>query len=143
MVKMKTRLPIEQSSEAAESATVRLDQWLLAARFAKTRAAAKATLEAGRVQLNGQTAKAARFVRIGDRISAPRGEERYELEVLELATRRGSPSAAQLLYSETPESTAARAQRREERRDQPQFTAPPARPDKRARRNLLDLLSGR
>lgn len=121
---------------------MRLDLWLLAARFAKTRATAKTDIAAGRVSINGQTAKAARLVRVGDRVGAVRGGERHELEVLALDTRRGPASVAQTLYAETPESRQLREQRRQEQREHAQFTAPPSRPDKRARRSLLDLLSG-
>lgn len=121
---------------------MRLDQWLLAARFAKTRAAARSCIEAGRVQVNGQTARASRLVRVGDVVSAPRGGERFELNVQALGTQRGPASVAQTLYEETPASVQARQQQREQQRDLPQFTPPPKRPDRRARRNLLDLLGG-
>ena len=127
-------------SEASPS--VRIDQWLWAARFAKTRSAAKALVEKGRVQVNGQPAKPSRAVRIGDAVRTVRGGEVYTLEVLALGTQRGPASVAQTLYREDPASVTARAAARAALLQMPSFTAPAARPDKRARRELLDLLAG-
>lgn len=126
----------------APAPSVRIDQWLWAARFAKTRSAAKALVEKGRVTVNGQPAKPSRAVRVGDAIRTLRGGEIYMLEVLDLGTQRGPASVAQTLYREPPESIAARAAARAAKLQMPSFTAPPARPDKRARRELLDLLAG-
>src|SRR5436305_12159232 len=84
--------------------SLRIDKWLWAARFFKTRTLAAKACELGRVQSNGQLAKPARDVRIGDmlRVTSPGGE--FQLEVLALSDVRGPASAAQTLYRETDES---------------------------------------
>jgi ribosome-associated heat shock protein Hsp15 len=125
-------------TETTES--VRLDQWLWAARFFKTRSLAKQAVETGKVEIGGQRAKASRAVRVGDRLDVVRGEERFELDVLGLSTVRGSAPVAQTLYAETEASKERRAQARAERaamRDG--YRAPEQRPDKRARRLIRAL----
>jgi ribosome-associated heat shock protein Hsp15 len=74
---------------------VRLDVWLWATRFFKTRALAKQSIEAGRVEVNAVAGKPARMIRIGDHLKITRGEDRYEIEVAALASRRGSAAVAQ------------------------------------------------
>ncbi|MGD9387252.1 MAG: RNA-binding S4 domain-containing protein [Gammaproteobacteria bacterium] len=118
---------------------VRLDRWLWAARFFKTRGLAQAAVAGGHVRLNGQRVKAARMVRPGDRLEVTRGEERLELDVVALSDRRGPASMARALYVETEASVAARAAARQLRRDLAGNRAPGARPDKRSRRRLIDL----
>ncbi len=125
----------------AVTAEVRLDVWLWAARFFKTRSLAKQAIEAGRVEVAGQVAgKAAKAVRVGDRLVVRRGEERFELQVLGLDERRGSAAAAQALYAESEESRAQResaaARRRDERAG---YQAPDSKPDKKARRLIRAL----
>ncbi|WP_133501274.1 RNA-binding S4 domain-containing protein [Cognatilysobacter terrigena] len=120
--------------------TVRLDQWLWAARFFRTRSLAKQAIETGRVEIDGQRAKASRGVRVGDRLGVTRGEERFDVDVLGLSTERGAAPIAQLLYAETDESKQRREQARAERtamRDG--YRAPEQRPDKRARRLIRAL----
>lgn len=122
-------------SDATES--VRIDKWLWAARFFKTRSLAAAALEAGRVHANGARIKPSRPVRIGDRLNIAAHEERWEVVVTGLAEKRGSATIARTLYEETAESVAARLQRAEQRR----LAAEPAqgrlrRPTKRERRDL-------
>lgn len=120
--------------------TVRLDQWLWAARFFRTRSLAKQAIETGRVEIDGQRAKASRAVRVGDRLGVMRGDERFDVDVLELSTERGSAPIAQALYAETDESKQRREQSRAERaamRDG--YRAPEQRPDKRARRLIRAL----
>lgn len=95
---------------------VRLDVWLWAARFFKTRSLAKQAVGGGKIALNDGPCKAARPVRVGDRLSVRRGEERMELEVLELSQVRGSAPVAQGLYRETDVSRQAREAAREQRR---------------------------
>ena len=121
-------------------ASVRLDQWLWAARFFKTRSIAKQAIETGRVEIDGQRAKASRAVRAGDRLLVVRGEERFEVDVLALSTVRGSAPVAQALYAETEASTRLREEARALRAAQRDgFRPPEQRPDKRARRLIRAL----
>ena len=125
----------------AATAEVRLGVWLWAARFFKTRSLAKQAIEAGRVEVQGQVAgKAAKAVRVGDRLLVRRGEERFELQVLGLAERRGTAAVAQALYAESDEGRAQReaaaARRRDERAG---YQAPDSKPDKKARRLIRAL----
>jgi ribosome-associated heat shock protein Hsp15 len=119
---------------------VRLDLWLWAARFYKTRSLAKQAIETGKVDLDGQRAKAARSVRIGDALRIARGEEHFEVIVRSLSEKRGPASAAQALYVESETSRAnreaARARRAAERAG---YQAPDTKPDKRARKLIRAL----
>ncbi|GGZ59222.1 heat shock protein 15 [Lysobacter xinjiangensis] len=127
-------------TESLPLASVRIDQWLWAARFFKTRSLAKQAIETGRVEVDGQRVKASRAVREGDALCILRGDERFEVRVLGLSTVRGSAPVAQALYAETEESKALREQARAERaaaRDG--YRAPEQRPDKRARRLIRAL----
>jgi len=120
--------------------SVRIDLWLWAARFFKTRSIAKQAIEAGRVLLGGETMKASRAVRVGDRLVVRRGDEVFEVDVLGLADKRGSATIAQGLYRESDESVAARAAEREKRRmEATGYRAPQSKPDKRARRLIQAL----
>jgi ribosome-associated heat shock protein Hsp15 len=116
---------------------IRLDRWLWAARFFKTRSLAQQAIAGGHVHLNGQRVKAARAIRPGDRLEITRGEERFELHVLALAARRGPATVARGLYEETDASAAARAAAQQLRRDIAGSRPPAARPDKRDRRRLI------
>ena len=97
--------------------TTRIDKWLWAARFFKTRPLAVKACELGRIEANQQRAKAARDVRIGDMLKIRTEAAEFEVEVLALSDTRGPASVAQALYRETESSSAARtaaaAQRRE------------------------------
>ena len=119
---------------------VRLDQWLWAARFYKTRSLAKQAIETGKVEANGQRAKPARLVHVGDAMRIVRSGEAFEVEVRGLSDTRGPASAAQALYVESDASRtrreAERAQRAAERAG---YQAPDTRPDKRARRLIRAL----
>ena len=122
------------------AATVRLDLWLWAARFYKTRALAKHAIETGKVEVGGQRAKASRGVRVGDALVVARGEERFEVEVLALADVRGPTSVAQTLYRESDASKRAREQARALRAaERTGFRPPETKPDKRARRLIRAL----
>ena len=122
--------------------TVRLDVWLWAARFFRTRSLAKSAIEAGKVEIDGAVAKPARAVRTAERLRITRGEERIELVVYGLAQQRGSAPEAQALYRETDASIAARELAREKRRlDRAGYTRPPTRPEKHDR-NALRRLKG-
>lgn len=121
-------------------ATVRLDLWLWAARFYKTRSLAKQAIESGKVDVGGQAAKPSRAVRSGERLSVRRGEERFEIEVLGLSEVRGPAPVAQALYRESDESRARREAEREQRRlERGGYQAPRTKPDKRARRLIQAL----
>jgi len=118
----------------------RLDQWLWFARFYKTRSLAAGAVTGGRVKVNGERAKPAHAVRVGDRLSITSQQESSDIEVRDLPARRGPASEAQACYAESPESVKRRAAHREQRRlaemSRPQSDT---RPDKRERR-LLDKL---
>lgn len=117
---------------------VRMDAWLWAARFFKTRTLAKKACDLGRIAANGQIVKAAREVRIGDmlRITNPGGE--FEVEVRELSDVRGPAPAAQKLYRETESSREARAKAAAERKALREFEMlPQGRPSKRDRRKII------
>jgi ribosome-associated heat shock protein Hsp15 len=120
--------------------TVRLDLWLWAARFFRTRALAKQAIDTGKVEIDGQRAKPSRGVRIGDALVVARGEERFEIEVLALADMRGPASVAQTLYLESEASRLAREQARALRAaERSGYRAPETKPDKRARRLIRAL----
>lgn len=119
---------------------VRIDAWLWAARFFKTRALAKQAVARGHIEIDGAACKPAHAVKPGDRLRVRRGEETFAIEVTALAAKRGSAQLAQALYAETPQSIAARAAARERRRvERAGFEPPPRRPNKRARRLLRAL----
>lgn len=120
---------------------VRLDKWLWAARFYKTRSLAVDAIGKHRVEVNGQPAKASRDLRVGDRLCLREpGQPARELRVLGLSEIRGPAPLAQTLYEETPESLAARAEAREQRRQgtEPALAIEQGRPTKRDRRRLAD-----
>lgn len=117
---------------------VRMDAWLWAARFFKTRTLAKKNCDLGRILSNGQVAKAAREVRVGDmlRITTEGGE--FEAQVLGLSDVRGPASEAQRLYRETDASKEMRMKVAAERRASREFEVLPAgRPSKRDRRHII------
>ena len=117
---------------------VRMDKWLWAARFFKTRALAARACELGRIACQGQPVKASREVRIGDLLQVKNDSGDFQLQVLLLSDRRGPASVAQTLYFETEESRALRLKAAEERRAMPRFEAAwqDGRPSKRNRREL-------
>jgi ribosome-associated heat shock protein Hsp15 len=122
---------------------VRIDKWLWAARFFKTRSAATDAVAGGHVQVNGARVKPARDVAVGDRLEIRRGTERWTVHVTGLADRRGPASVAATLYEETPESAAERERHRAERRlTRPLGADLSARPTKRDRRRLDALRRG-
>jgi ribosome-associated heat shock protein Hsp15 len=95
---------------------VRLDKWLWAARFFKTRALVHAAIDAGHVRLNGDRAKPSRDLKPGDRLDIRNGETAWIVTVARLATQRGPAPVARTLYEETPESIAARERYQEQQR---------------------------
>ncbi len=118
--------------------SVRIDKWLWAARFFKTRTLAARACQLGRIQSGGQPAKAAREVRIGDRLRVTNDGGEFQVEVLLLSEVRGPASVAQTLYRETEESLELRMKVAAERRAMKQFEQLPAgRPSKRDRRRII------
>jgi ribosome-associated heat shock protein Hsp15 len=130
----------EQSSDQAD-ATTRLDKWLWAARFFKTRALAAAAVTGGKVHLQGQRVKPARSVKTGDSYQIRRGFELFEVIVTALGERRGSAAAAQLMYRETDSSLERRRAESEKRKlamlQRPQTAG---RPDKKQRRKIRQFI---
>lgn len=119
---------------------VRLDLWLWAARFFRTRALAKQAVETGKVEVGGQRAKPARAVRMGDALRIERSGEVFEVEVRGLSDSRGPAPVAQALYAESEASRARREAARElARAERTGYRAPETRPDKRARRLIRAL----
>ena len=115
---------------------VRLDKWLWAARFFKTRSAATEAVHGGKVEVNGEPAKPARMLAPGDtvRLRVPPAE--YVLLVTALGERRGSAEAAARLYQETPASLATRERLAERLRLAPDFGFSTGKPDKKQRREI-------
>ncbi len=118
--------------------SVRIDIWLWAARFFKTRALAKRACELGRIESNGQPAKPAREVRVGDRLRVTTEGGDYQVEVLQLSTVRGPAAVARELYFETEASRELRKKLADERKAMKQFEElPTGRPSKRERRKII------
>ncbi|HJR12714.1 MAG TPA: RNA-binding S4 domain-containing protein [Rhodanobacteraceae bacterium] len=125
---------------AAAPEPVRIDAWLWAARFFKTRALAKQAVERGRVEVAGAACKPSHAVKPGDVLRIVRGEEVFEVETTGLAHKRGSVAQAQTLYRESEMSIRAREAAREQHRaERAGYQPPPKRPDKRARRLIRAL----
>lgn len=121
----------------------RVDRWLWATRFFKTRALAARAVTAGKIKVNGQRIKPARPVHPGDRLEIVREPLEYEVIVRGIPTRRGPAAEASKLYEETPESL----ERRETTQSQAKIVAastprPVKRPDKRSRRRIMGLQRG-
>ena len=117
---------------------LRLDKWLWAARFFKTRSAAAQAITGGKIELNGDNVKPARRLALGDRLRIRLGPFVHEVVVKELTASRGPAAKAQLMYEETPESLAAREQAAEQRRlgAEPALGIAHGRPTKRDRREI-------
>lgn len=122
------------------SSSVRIDKWLWAARFFKTRSLARDAVAGGKVHVDGQRVKPARDVKPGDRVTITKGELQFEVVVDGIAGRRGPAREAQQLYTETDASVAARERRLAS--GPGQAPAPDHKPDKRARRRLQKLKEG-
>lgn len=139
----------KRSSEKIQQATspgtveeepIRLDKWLWAARFFRTRSLARAALDGGMVQVGGLRAKASRGLRLGETVQVRKDTVVYEVVVEALTARRGNATAAADLYQETPASLAAREQQAAEARERriltPHDVEPAGRPSKRDRREI-------
>jgi ribosome-associated heat shock protein Hsp15 len=119
---------------------VRLDLWLWAARFYKTRSLAAEAIDTGHVRVDGERVKPAQTVRCGARVSIRKREATFDVDVQALSEQRGPATQAAKLYRETAESVAARERLRTERA-QAHANATAARPTKRDRRRLADFLN--
>ena len=121
---------------------MRLDKWLWAARFYKTRSLAVQAIEAGQARVAGERVKSARAVHVGEMVSVRKAGFVWDVEVLALSDRRGGAADAALLYRESEASVAAREellqQKRAAQASTPQY---PGRPTKRQRRKLEDFLN--
>jgi len=114
-----------------------MDKWLWAARFFKTRSLASHACDLGRIESNGQLAKAAREVRVGDLLKVKNDSGDFQVEVLVLSEVRGPAPVAQTLYRETQASQQARLKLSEERKAMPHFEASrEGKPSKRDRREI-------
>ena len=119
---------------------MRIDKWLWAARFFKTRSLASRACELGRVEVQGQNTKPSREVRVGDLVRVKNDGGDFQVEVLALSEMRGPAVVAQTLYRETEASRDLRLKLAEERKAMPRFeTSPQGRPSKRDRREIARL----
>ena len=126
-----------------DKSSIRLDKWLWAARFYKTRAIARAMIEGGKVRYNVQRSKPGKIVEVGALISLWQGDEEKEVAVLLLDEQRRSAPQAQLMYQETAASAEKRVKNAEARRLNALYAPhPESKPDKKQRRDLLRLKQG-
>ena len=122
---------------------VRIDKWLWAARFFKTRSLATRACELGRIDWNGQNAKPAREVHVGDMVRIKNDSGEFHVEVVALSEIRGPAAVAQALYRETEESRESRRKLAEERKAMPRVeTTRKGKPSKRDRREIARFRGG-
>ncbi|CAI8162431.1 MAG: Heat shock protein 15 [Pseudidiomarina mangrovi] len=118
--------------------SIRLDKYLWAARFAKTRSVARDLVQSGKVTVNGQKVKPAKTVQVGDLVKCPRGNDVYEIEIIALSEQRRSAQEAAKLFQETTESQNKREAQAELRKLNALYNPhPDTKPDKKQRRDLL------
>jgi ribosome-associated heat shock protein Hsp15 len=123
--------------------SVRMDKWLWAARFFKTRALASKACDLGRIVANGREAKPSREVRLGEMLHVKNEGGEFEIEVLVLSQMRGPAAVAQALYRETEASKALRLKVAAERKAMQEFAPlPERRPSKRDRRRIIQFRGG-
>ncbi|MAV72790.1 MAG: RNA-binding protein [Halieaceae bacterium MED-G27] len=115
---------------------LRIDKWVWAARFFKTRSIAKTAIEGGKVHIDGQRVKVSREIGVGDIIAIKQGWDEKEIQVAALSDRRGPASEAQSLYTETERSIARRAKEAEARKAAGAMARPAQRPGKHERKAL-------
>lgn len=127
-----------RAADADAQSRVRLDKWLWAARFFKTRTLAAEAVSGGKVHVGGRRVKPAHAVRVGELLRVQRGPDEYLIEIKALGDRRGPAKEAALLYEETADSRLRREQLSEQRRIQ-RLAAPlpPIRPTKQDRRRIV------
>ncbi|MFP5211127.1 MAG: RNA-binding S4 domain-containing protein [Acidobacteriota bacterium] len=124
--------------------SMRIDKWLWAARFFKTRALASKACDLGRIHSNGIQAKSAREIHAGDMLQIRNEGGEFQVEVIDLSQMRGPAAVAQTLYRETEASRAARIKLAEERKAMQQYAPlPERRPSKRDRRRIIQFRGGR
>lgn len=134
---------VKQSSNSKGTAAqgadakVRLDKWLWAARFFKTRAIAKQAVEGGKVHYEGQRAKCSRIVEVGAELIIRQGFDEKKVIIVTISEQRRGASEAQLLYNETSESQAKRELSAEQRKAMRGNLGPDVRPNKRDRRRIM------
>jgi ribosome-associated heat shock protein Hsp15 len=128
-----------QSSDNVEK--YRIDKWLFAARFFKTRSLAAEAIDRGRVTVNGQRVKPAKVLAVGDRLIIRNNNYQFEIEVMDLSNKRGSATIAQQLYRETEESRQQREVLAARLKTQPQPFYTKGRPTKRDRREIERFIS--
>jgi ribosome-associated heat shock protein Hsp15 len=127
----------DDDDDGAPAGKVRVDKWLWAARFFKTRSLAQEAVDGGKADVNGERAKRSKLVQAGDTVQLRQGAELWQLKVLDIASRRGSAQIAQALYEETEEGRVKREAVREQLRTMATaFTYGDSRPGKRDRREL-------
>ncbi|HKK13794.1 MAG TPA: S4 domain-containing protein [Gammaproteobacteria bacterium] len=129
-------------SQADGAAAVRVDKWLWAARFFKSRSEAARAVDGGKVHVNGARVKAARSLHVGDSVSVQKGPYAYHVTVQALAERRGPAPVARTLYAESDRSIAEREALQAQRRLAGDAPHPARRPDKKARRQLRRFVRG-
>jgi len=118
--------------------SVRLDKWLWAARFFKTRSVARDSVSGGKVHLNGNRVKPSRSISAGDELRIQRGEEEFIITVVEPSMRRGPATVARTLYEESEENRSRREKLAEERKlERQKHLSRERRPDKRQRRKII------
>jgi ribosome-associated heat shock protein Hsp15 len=125
----------------ADADRIRLDKWLWAARFFKTRSLASQAIDLGRVRIDGERIKPAREARVGETLDLQVGEQRLQVVIRALSTQRGPASVARELYLETADSI-ARGRRRQEQRAAEPAQSIKGRPTKRDRRELGRITRG-
>lgn len=134
---------IPKIAMTANSEKVRIDKWLWAARFFKTRALAKDAITGGKVHLDGDRVKVSRGVGVGDRLEITKGEQRFEIIVRGLSETRGPASVAETLYEETTASRGRREEQSTMRRLLHQSAPhPEGKPDKKQRRSIIRFKTG-
>ncbi|WP_286234420.1 ribosome-associated heat shock protein Hsp15 [Thalassotalea sediminis] len=131
---------MKQSKNTSESENIRLDKWLWAARFYKTRAIAKQMIDGGKVFYNGQRSKSGKFVSIGDTVRVRQGYDDKEVTIVALADKRRDATFAQTLYEETTDSVESREKTALARKQGLLFNpGTDTKPDKKQRRQIRQL----
>lgn len=130
------------NQSSPNSISVRLDKWLWAARFYKTRSLARNMIDGGKVHYNGQRAKPSKLVEVGAEIRLRQGHEEKTIEVVKLSEQRQGAPIAQTLYRETDSSRERREHNSEMRRLHAHNPSPEKRPDKKQRRDILKFKQG-
>ncbi len=133
---------VGQQKNADDEQNVRIDKWLWAARFYKTRSIARDMVQGGKVHYNDQRTKASKVVELGATIKLMQGNEEKTVVIERISAQRKGAPEAQTLYSETEQSIAKRQKNAEDRKNHAYFSpAPDKRPDKKQRRQIIQFKS--